>query len=175
MFLPRPSDPNAVPSAWLQRWLQPDRESGRPPPEPPTALDNALGLRTVSRMVHSPQFLKLVDDARARVKEVTLDEAKALLSRHPPAVLLDVREDLEWQAGHAAQAVHLGKGILERDLETRFPDPDTEIVMYCGGGYRSALTADAAQKMGYRHVYSLIGGYKGLVAAQWPMVRPESA
>jgi rhodanese-related sulfurtransferase len=80
-----------------------------------------------------------------------------------------VREDAEWAKSHAAEAVHLGKGVLERDLETEFPDPNTEIIMYCGGGFRSALTADAAQKMGYKNVSSLIGGYKGLAAANWPM------
>ncbi|MBC8002368.1 MAG: sulfurtransferase [Opitutaceae bacterium] len=84
---------------------------------------------------------------------------------------MDVREDNEWQKGRAAQAVHLGKGILERDIEQRFPDPDAEIIMYCGGGYRSVLTADAAQKIGYRNVASLIGGYKGLVGANWPMLK----
>ena len=120
-------------------------------------------------MVHSPGFLKLVNEARSRVKEVTLDQARARLTNNPKAVLLDVREDHEWQTGHAVQAVHLGKGILERDLEKSFPDPDTEIIMYCGGGYRSALTADAAQKMGYRNVHSLMGGYKALVEANWPM------
>ena len=120
-------------------------------------------------MQHSPGFLKLVNEARSRVKETTVDEARERLARNPKAVLMDVREDHEWQAGHAAQAIHLGKGILERDLEQRFPDPDAEIIMYCGGGYRSALTADAAQQMGYRNVYSLIGGYKGLVAGNWPV------
>ena len=84
-------------------------------------------------------------------------------------MLVDVREDTEWSNGHAAEAVHLSKGILERDLENTIRDPDTEIIMYCGGGFRSALTADAAQKMGYKNVSSLIGGYKGLVAANWPM------
>ena len=120
-------------------------------------------------MVHSPGFLKLVNEARARVKEVTLDQARTSLANNPKAVLIDVREDREWQNGHAVQAVHLGKGIFERDLEKSFPDPDTEIIMYCGGGYRSALTADAAQKMGYRNVHSLMGGYKALVEANWPM------
>ena len=120
-------------------------------------------------MVHSPGFLKLVNEARARVKEVTLDQARTRLANNPKAVLLDVREDHEWQNGHAMQAVHLGKRILKRDLEKSFPDPDTEIIMYCGGGYRSALTADAAQHMGYRNVHSLIGGYKALVEANWPM------
>ena len=124
-------------------------------------------------MVHSPGFLKLVNEARSRVKEVTLDQARARLTNNPKAVLLDVREDHEWQTGHAVQAVHLGKGILERDLETMFPDANSELIMYCGGGYRSVLTAAVAQKMGYRNVYSLIGGYKGLVQAQWPMKSGE--
>ena len=121
-------------------------------------------------MQHAPGFLKLVNEAREHVKEITVEEARERLARDPKAVLMDVREDGEWQAGHAAQAVHLGKGILERDLEKTVPDAGTEIIMYCGGGYRSALTADAAQRMGYRNVYSLIGGYKGLLAANWPMV-----
>ena len=120
-------------------------------------------------MVHSPGFLNLVNDAKKRVKEIGVAEARARLAANPKIVLLDVREDSEWQAGHAAEAVHLGKGILERDLEKLFPDPKTEIIMYCGGGFRSALTCDAAQKMGYRNVHSLIGGYKGMMAAGWPM------
>ena len=121
-------------------------------------------------MDHSPGFLKLVNEARTRVKEITIAEARARLAENPKAVLLDVREDREWDNGHAAEAVHLGKGVLERDLENQIPDPNTEIIMYCGGGYRSALTSDAARQMGYRNVFSLIGGYKGLLAAQWPMV-----
>ncbi len=120
-------------------------------------------------MQHSPGFLKLVEAARANIKEITIDEARERLAKNPRAVLIDVREDHEWQAGHAVEAVHLGKGILERDLETQYPDKDQELIMYCGGGFRSALTAEAAQKMGYRNVRSLIGGYKGLVKAQWPM------
>jgi rhodanese-related sulfurtransferase len=120
-------------------------------------------------MDHAPGFLKMVNEARPRVKEITIDQARERLARNPKAVLMDVREDLEWQKGHATQAIHLGKGILERDLETTVPDPNTELIMYCGGGYRSVLTADSAQKMGYRNVYSLIGGYKGLLQAQWPM------
>ena len=120
-------------------------------------------------MVHAPGFLNLVNDAKKRVNEISVAEARARLTANPKVVLLDVREDNEWQTGHAAEAVHLGKGILERDLEKLFPDPKTEIIMYCGGGFRSALTADAAQKMGYRNVHSLIGGYKGMMAAAWPM------
>ena len=120
-------------------------------------------------MDHSPGFLRVVNEARPRVNEITVEHARERLAKNPNAVLLDVREDSEWQNNHAEQAVHLGKGILERDLETTFPDPDTEIIMYCGGGFRSILTADVAQKMGYKNVTSLIGGYKGLLQAQWPM------
>ena len=120
-------------------------------------------------MDHSPGFLKLVSEAKIRIEEVSVAEARARLTANPKAVLMDVREDNEWQKNHAAEAVHLGKGVLERDLETLYPDPNTEIIMYCGGGFRSALTADVAQKMGYRKVYSLMGGYKALVAADWPL------
>ncbi len=122
-------------------------------------------------MQHSPGFLKLVDDAKSRVREVTIDNLRARLAANPQLILLDVREDGEWAAGHAQQAQHLGKGILERDLETRVTDPNAEIVMYCGGGFRSALSCDAAQKMGFTNVASLIGGYKGLVAAGWPLTK----
>ena len=120
-------------------------------------------------MVHSPGFLNLVNDAKKRVSEISVAEARARLAANPKIVLLDVREDNEWQAGHATEAAHLGKGILERDLEKLFPDSKTEIIMYCGGGFRSALTCDAAQTMGYHNVHSLIGGYRGMLAAGWPM------
>ena len=120
-------------------------------------------------MDHSPGFLKVVNEARPKVKEISIEQARERLKRNPKAVLLDVREDSEWQKGHASGAVHLGKGIIERDIEKMFPDPNAELIMYCGGGYRSVLTADVAQRMGYRNVHSLIGGYKGLVQAQWPM------
>ena len=122
-------------------------------------------------MQHSPGFLKLVADAKANVREISVDQTRAWLKQNPKVVLLDVREDHEWIEGHAAEAIHLGKGIFERDLEKKLPDPNTEIIMYCGGGFRSALTCDVAQKMGYRSVHSLIGGYKALVAAGWPMVK----
>ena len=120
-------------------------------------------------MQHSPGFLTLVNDAKTRVTEISIADARTRLAANLNAVLLDVREDHEWQAGHATEAQHLGKGIFERDLETRFPDKNSEIIMYCGGGFRSALTCDAAQKMGYHNVHSLIGGYKGMVSAEWPM------
>ena len=113
----------------------------------------------------------LVNEQRPYVKEITVEQARERLTANPKAVLLDVREDREWDKDHARQARHLGKGILERDLEKMIPGVDTEIIMYCGGGYRSVLTAVAAQKMGYRNVFSLIGGYKALVAAQWPMAQ----
>ena len=122
-------------------------------------------------MDHSPGFLKLVAEAKKHVNEISVAEARAKLAANPKVVLLDVREDHEWQAGHAAEARHLGKGILERDLEKLIPDPNAEIIMYCGGGFRSALTCDAAQKMGYQRVHSLIGGYKGMAAAGWPMTK----
>src|SRR2546421_11427334 len=120
-------------------------------------------------MEHSPGFLKLVNEARRGVKELTVEQAREHLVKNPQAVLMDVREDLEWEKAHATLAVHLGKGVLERDLEQMVPDPDREIIMYCGGGYRSVLTASVAQQMGYRNVYSLAGGYKALVNANWPM------
>src|SRR5947207_11856891 len=118
-------------------------------------------------MDHSPGFLKLVNEARPRVNEITVEQARERLAKNPQAILMDVREDHEWQKQHAAEAVHLGKGILERDLENLYPDPNTEIIMYCGGGFRSVLTAAAAQQMGYKNVSSLIGGYKAMVAANW--------
>jgi rhodanese-related sulfurtransferase len=120
-------------------------------------------------MEHSPGFLKVVNEARAKVKELTIEQARERLAKNAKAVLLDVREDSEWAKGHAREAQHLGKGILERDIEKMFPDTNAEIIMYCGGGYRSALTAEVAQRMGYKNVASLIGGYKGLVQANWPM------
>ena len=122
-------------------------------------------------MDHAPGFLKLVNEARPRVREITVQEAKARLLENPRAVLVDVREDSEWQNGHAVQAVHLGKGVLERDIEKAIPDPNVEIIMYCGGGFRSVLTAEVAQRMGYRNVSSMIGGYKALVKEQWPMAK----
>lgn len=124
-------------------------------------------------MDHSPGFLTLVNDAKRRVTEVSVAEARARLDANSKAILMDVREDHEWNAGHAAQAVHLGKGIIERDLEKLYPDKNAEIILYCGGGFRSALSCDAAQKMGYRNVSSLIGGYKALAAAEWTIKKGE--
>src|SRR5690348_8551399 len=101
-------------------------------------------------MEHSPGFLKLVTQERPYVKEITIEQALERLKKNPQAILIDVREDHEWEKDHASQAIHLGKGILERDLEKTVPNLEREIIMYCGGGYRSVLTASAAQKMGYR-------------------------
>ena len=122
-------------------------------------------------MDHSPGFLKLANEAKKHINEISVAEARAKIAANPQVVLIDVREDHEWAAGHASEAVHLGKGILERDLEKLYLDANTEIIMYCGGGFRSAMTCEAAQKMGYKKVHSLIGGYKGMVAAGWPMVK----
>jgi rhodanese-related sulfurtransferase len=122
-------------------------------------------------MEHSPGFLKVVNEARPYVKELTIEQTREHLAKNPNAVLMDVREDFEWQNGHAKEAVHLGKGVFERDLEKMFPDTNREIIMYCGGGYRSVLTASVAQKMGYRNAYSLAGGYKALVKADWPVTK----
>src|SRR3989442_2175654 len=120
-------------------------------------------------MEHSPGFLKLVNEARPAVKEISIDEARERLGKKPQAVLMDVREDNEWEKGHATQAMHLGKGILERDLESKFPDPNREIIMYCGGGYRSILTAVAGQKNGFPKVFLLKRGYKGLLPTRRAM------
>ncbi len=120
-------------------------------------------------MQHSPGFLKIVNEVRPRIREVTVEEARRQLAGNPKAVLVDVREDGEWAAGHAAQAVHLGKGVLERDIEKTVPDPNTECILYCGGGYRSALAAEVAQRMGYKKAVSLAGGYRAMLAAGWPV------
>lgn len=122
-------------------------------------------------MEHAPGFLKLVNEVRPKVKEITIEQLRERLAQNPNAVLVDVREDTEWSNGHAAQAVHLGKGVLERDIEKAIPDPNREVIMYCGGGFRSVLTADVALRMGYRNVASLIGGYKALAQASWPMAK----
>jgi len=123
-------------------------------------------------MQHSPGFLKVVETARSQVNEISVEAARARIAANPAVVLLDVREDNEWQTGHAVKARHMGRGILERDLERTFPDPKTEIIMYCGGGFRSALACEMAQRMGYPNVHSLAGGHKAMVAADWPMATP---
>jgi len=111
-------------------------------------------------MKHSEGFLKLVDDAKSRVREVSVAETQQRVRDDNNVKLIDVREDHEWDDAHATGAIHLGKGIIERDIETTVPDKDTELILYCGGGYRSALAGDALQKMGYTNVFSLAGGWK---------------
>ncbi|RZO67676.1 MAG: sulfurtransferase [Limisphaerales bacterium] len=120
-------------------------------------------------MEHSPGFLAIVNEVREKISEVSVDQARERLKTGKHAALVDVREDREWDKQHASEAVHLGKGVLERDIENMFPDKSTELIMYCGGGYRSALTAEVAQRMGYLNVHSLAGGYKALLEADWPM------
>ena len=110
---------------------------------------------------HSPRFLKIVEDTRKRIREVTIDEVKAKLDRKEKFLLIDVREESEYAADHLPGAVHLGKGIIERDVEALVPDQDTPMVLYCGGGFRSALAADNLQKMGYTQVLSMDGGIRG--------------
>src|SRR3954462_641078 len=111
-------------------------------------------------MAHNPGFLRLVNEAKSRVKETDMAGYKKMRDGGGKAVLIDVREDNEWQAGRAAGAMHLGKGIIERDIEGAIPNHDAEIILYCGGGYRSALAADALQQMGYTNVISMDGGWK---------------
>lgn len=112
---------------------------------------------------HSPGFLKLVAGVRPSVREVDVAEARRRAAEG--AILVDVREDREWDAGHARGAMHIGKGVIERDIEQKIPDADTEIILYCGGGFRSALAADSLRKMGYRNVASMAGGWRAWEAA----------
>ena len=109
---------------------------------------------------HAPGFLKLVADAKTRVKECTVEDVRTRRAAGEPFVLVDVREESEFAAGHIPGAVHMGKGVIERDIETKVPDPATPLVLYCGGGFRSALAADALQKMGYTNVISMDGGWR---------------
>lgn len=119
-------------------------------------------------MAHNKGFLDIVNDAKSRVKETDIPGYQKMVADGVEHVLVDVREDNEWAAGHAEGAVHLGKGIIERDIETKIPSKDTKIVLYCGGGFRSALVADNLQKMGYTDPISLDGGWKAWVAAGLP-------
>jgi rhodanese-related sulfurtransferase len=122
-------------------------------------------------MAHSPQFLKLVQDAKSRVKETNVADVKRRMDAGEKFTLVDVREDNEWASGHAAGAVHMGKGVIERDIEQRVPDPKSKLILYCGGGFRSALVADNLQKMGYTNVESMDGGWKGWVEAGLPTAK----
>jgi rhodanese-related sulfurtransferase len=117
---------------------------------------------------HAPGFLKIVDDAKSRVKEWDVGEVKRRLDAGEKFLLVDVREESEWNAGHLPGAIHLSKGVIERDVEQKVPDPNTPMVLYCGGGFRSALAADNLQKMGYRNVISMDGGWRGWTEAGLP-------
>ncbi len=119
-------------------------------------------------MKHSPGFLKIVDDAKSRVREVGVSEARRKLESGK-AKLIDVREDNEWAAGHARGAQHMGKGVIERDIEQSVPDKRAELILYCGGGFRSALAADNLQKMGYTNVASMAGGWRAWQVAGGPV------
>lgn len=119
--------------------------------------------------VHSPGFLAIVADAKTRIREIDIDEYKRLRAAGEAGQLVDVREEHEWQAAHAAGAVHLSKGIIERDIEKTFPDKQTRLVLYCGGGYRSALATDNLQKMGYTNILSLDGGWRAIETSGLPL------
>lgn len=120
---------------------------------------------------HSQRFLKIVNDAKSRVREVSLDDVKAKLDRGEKFLLVDVREESEFAKDHLPSAIHLGKGIIERDIENRVPDPATPMVLYCGGGFRSALAADNLQKMGYTNVLSMDGGHRDWREKGLPLIK----
>ncbi len=118
---------------------------------------------------HSPRFLKIVDEARKNIRALTVDDVKRMLDHGDKFHLVDVREESEWARDHLPGAIHLGKGIIERDIEERLPDPSVTIVLYCGGGYRSALAADNLRKMGYANVISMDGGIRGWRDKGYPL------
>jgi rhodanese-related sulfurtransferase len=120
-------------------------------------------------MTHAPEFLKLVDDAKSRIRQIDIEGYKKMVAAKEAHVLVDTREDGEWAAGHVAGAAHLSRGIIERDIETKYPDKATKLVLYCGGGFRSALAADNLQKMGYTNVISLDGGWRALKESGLPL------
>ena len=110
---------------------------------------------------HNPRFVEFVDDAKSRIPEINADQVLEMVETGQPITIVDVREESEWATGRIKDAIHLGKGILERDIESRVPDTETVLVLYCGGGFRSALAADALHRMGYVHAVSLAGGWRG--------------
>lgn len=120
-------------------------------------------------MSHSPEFLKIVNDAKSRVKQTDVPAVLARVKKGEKLILVDTREDGEWANGRIAGAIHLGKGVIERDIEAAIPDKDAEIILYCGGGFRSALSADNLQKMGYRNVVSMDGGWRSWTEAGGPV------
>lgn len=122
-------------------------------------------------MAHAPKFLKLVNESKAKVKETNVEEVKRRMDTGERFLLVDVREDNEWANGHLPGAVHMGRGIIERDIEAAIPDTNAKMILYCGGGFRSALVADNLQKMGYTNVESMDGGWKGWTAAGLPTAK----
>jgi len=120
---------------------------------------------------HPPRFLKIVDDARTRVRETNVDEVKKRMDHGDRFLLVDVREESEFAKDHLPGAIHLGKGVIERDIEVRVPDLNSEMILYCGGGFRSALAADNLQKMGYTNVISMDGGIQGWREKNFPLVK----
>ena len=122
-------------------------------------------------MAHNPEFLKLVNDAKSRIQETDINGYRKMLASGERTLLIDTREESEWAAGHATGALHLSKGIIERDIEAKVPDKSTRMVLYCGGGFRSALAADALQKMGYTNVISLDGGWRAWQQSGLPIER----
>ena len=122
-------------------------------------------------MKHAPGFLAIVNDSKNRIHETNVSEVKKKMDRGDSFYLVDVREDREWDENHLPNSIHLGKGIIERDVEKTIPDPGAEIILYCGGGFRSALAADNLQKMGYTNVWSMDGGFKGWVSAGYPLAK----
>src|SRR5262249_9912460 len=134
-----------------------------------TAVAKRAGKGTIMAKQHSPAFLKLVQDAKTRIRELTVDDVKGMLDRQEKFVLIDVREESEFAKDHIPGALSLGKGIIERDIEGKVPDRGTAIVLYCGGGFRSALAADNVQKMGYTNVRSMDGGHRGWREKGYPL------
>lgn len=120
-------------------------------------------------MSHSAEFLKLVDDAKSRIRQTTPEEVSSRMARGEQLTLVDTREDNEWSNGHVKGAIHLGRGVIERDIERVLPDKDSEIILYCGGGFRSALAADNLQKMGYKNVVSMDGGWREWKGKGYPI------
>src|ERR1700759_5265551 len=124
-------------------------------------------------MAHSERFLSLVNDAKKRVKETNVPDVKRRMDGGEKFVLVDVREESEWAAGHLPGAIHMGRGIIERDIEQRVPDTSAKLILYCGGGFRSALSADNLQKMGYTNVWSMDGGHRGWRDKGYPLVTDQ--
>jgi rhodanese-related sulfurtransferase len=120
-------------------------------------------------MAHNPEFLKLVNQSKSRIQETDIEGYKKMQATGEKPLLIDVREDSEWAAGHAAGAVHIGKGVIERDIEAKVPDKSTKLVLYCGGGFRSALAADALRQMGYTSAISLDGGWRAWTQSGMPV------